>query len=217
MPAIDIDRDAAHAAAQRELAKPIYPRASVSQRLHDLVNELLDRFLRTTEVIPGGWLGVFALLTVLTLTVAVAVRVLRRTSRTHRGADQPLFDAGQLSAAQHRGAAGQHAARGDWAAAIRHRLRAVARQLEEGGFLDPVAGRTAGELAHDAGNRLPHLHDGFTQAAAAFNDVAYGAEPGTADGYRLITELDDHLQSRPPATAAAAQQPAADQSWAQVR
>ncbi len=33
MPAIDIDRDTAHEAAQRELDKPIYPKGSVSQRI----------------------------------------------------------------------------------------------------------------------------------------------------------------------------------------
>ncbi len=218
MPAIDIDRDAAHEAARRELAKPIYPRASTWQRLHDLVNELLDRLLRSTEVLPGGWLGVLALLIVLSLTLAVAVRLLRRTIRTNRGTDRPLFDAGQLSAAQHRATAEQLAARGDWAAAVRHRLRAVARELEETGVLDSVAGRTAGELAHDAGNLLPHLHNEFAQAATVFNDVTYGAQPGTAAGYQSIAELDDHLRSRPPTTgAAAAPPPAAGRFWAHVR
>lgn len=216
MPAIDIDRDAAHDAAQRELAKPIYPRASVSQRLHDLVNELLQRLMRTSEVMPGGWLGIVALLVVLALAATLAVRLLRRTTRSS-SADRPLFDAGRLSAAQHRATAEQHAARGDWALAIRQRLRAVARELEQTGVLDPVAGRTAGELAHDAGDRLPHLHGQFAQAATIFNDVTYGALPGTAAGYHLIAALDDHLRSRRPADPSAAQQPAAAQSWAQVR
>jgi Domain of unknown function (DUF4129) len=217
LPAIDIDRDAAHDAAQRELAKPIYPRASVSQRLHDWVNELLQRLLRTSEVVPGGWLGIVALLIMLALAVTLVVRALRRTIRTSRGADCPLFDAGQLSAAQHRASAEHQAAQGDWAIAVRHRLRAVARELEESGVLDPVAGRTAGELAQDASDRLPHLHDEFAQAASIFNDVAYGALPGTADGYHMVAGLDDHLRSRPPADSAAAQRPAATESWAQVR
>ncbi|MGC2653077.1 MAG: DUF4129 domain-containing protein [Mycobacterium sp.] len=217
MPAIDIDRDAAHDAAQRELAKPIYPRASVSQRLHDWVNELLQRFMRTSEVVPGGWLGIIALFIVLALAVTLAVRVLRRTIRARRGADYPLFDADKLSAAQHRASAEQHAAQGDWAVAIRHRLRAVARELEESGVLDPVAGRTAGELAQDAGDRRPHLHHEFAQASAIFNDVTYGALPGTAAGYHLIAGLDDHLRSRRPADSAAAQQPAVTESWARVR
>lgn len=217
MPAIDVDRDAAHEAARRELAKAIYPRASASQRLHDLVDELLDRLMRTSEVVPGGWLGILALLTALVVTVALTVRVLRRTIRTNRGADSPLFDVGQLSAAQHRTTAQQFAAQGDWVAAIRHRLRAVARELEESGLLDPVAGRTAGELAQDAGHRLPALHDEFAHAATIFNGVTYGAEPGTAAGYQLIAGLDDRLWARAPAGPAAVPQPAAIQSWVQVR
>ncbi|MDA2990982.1 MAG: hypothetical protein O3B27_05430, partial [Actinomycetota bacterium] len=32
MPAIDIDREAAYEAAQHELAKPVYPRASLNDR-----------------------------------------------------------------------------------------------------------------------------------------------------------------------------------------
>ncbi|MGZ5226857.1 MAG: hypothetical protein ACXWCS_22085, partial [Burkholderiales bacterium] len=36
-----------------------------------------------------------------------------------------------------------YAVQGEWAAAIRHRLRAVARQLEETGILNPAPGRTA--------------------------------------------------------------------------
>lgn len=217
MPAIDIDRDAAHEAARRELAKAIYPQASVSQRLHDLVDQLIERLKRTSEVVPGGWLGILALLTVLVVAVALTVHALRRIIGTRRGADFPLFDAGQLSAAQHRATAQHLAAQGDWAAAIRHRLRAVARELEESGLLDPVAGRTAGELAQDAGNRLPALYDEFAGAATVFNDVTYGSEPGTAAGYQLIAGLDDHLRSRPRAGATGAPQRAADQSWLPVQ
>ena len=43
MPAIDIDRDAAHEAAQRELAKPIYPKASLTERSSDWLDDLLYR------------------------------------------------------------------------------------------------------------------------------------------------------------------------------
>jgi uncharacterized protein DUF4129 len=207
VPAIDIDRTAAHQAAQQELAKPIYPRPSASQRFHEWLNELLDRLMQSGASVPGGWLSIVVLLILLALAVAVGIRVARRTLRTSRGTGYPLFDGGQLSAAQHRATAEQYAAQGDWAAAIRQRLRAVARALEESGVLDPVPGRTAGELAQDAGNRLPHLVTQFSRAAAVFNDVTYGEEPGEVAGYRLITELDDQLRSRPPAVG----------SWAQVK
>lgn len=54
MPAIDIDRDAAHQAAQRELAKPIYPKPSLTQRFHEWVNELLYRVVEKGSTIPGA-------------------------------------------------------------------------------------------------------------------------------------------------------------------
>ena len=101
---------------------------------------------------PGGWFTITVLFILLAIAVVVAVRIARRTMRTNRGGDYPLFGAAQLTAAQHRATAEQYAAEGNWAAAIRHRLRAVARQLEETGVLDPVPGRTANELARDAGD-----------------------------------------------------------------
>jgi hypothetical protein len=136
--------------------------------------------------------------------------------RTNRG-DYLLFEAAQLTAAQHRATAESYAAQGDWSSAIRHRLRAIARHLEETGVLDAAPGRTANELARDAGAALPHLSDELSQAATAFNDVTYGEQPGTEDAYRMIVALDDHLRSRPPAVPPAPGHPAAVQSWAQVR
>jgi hypothetical protein len=195
MPAIDIDRDAAHDAAQRELAKPIYSQASPSQRFHDWVNELLYHLIEKGSTIPGGWFTVAVLITLLVVGLVVAVRVARRTMRTRRGGDYLLLDTGQLSAAVHRSAAERFAAEGNWAEAIRHRLRAIARGLEETAVLDPAPGRTANELARDAAARIPHLESEFTQAASAFNDVTYGERPGTPDAYQLIVGLDHHLQS----------------------
>ena len=157
------------------------------------------------------------LLILLVIAVVVAVHVARRTMRTRRGGDYLLFEAAQLTAAQHRATAESFAAQGDWAAAIRHRLRAVARELEETGVLQPAPGRTANELAQDAGTALPHLGAELSQAATAFNDVTYGARPGTQAAYQAIVDLDEHLRSRPPGAAPAAGGPAAIESWAQVR
>ena len=217
MPSIDIDRDAAHQAAQIELGKPIYSKGSAAQQFADWVNELLYRLLQKTVSIPGGWFTTTVLLTLLAIAVVVAIQVARRTMRTKRGGDHLLFEAAQLTAAQHRSTAESYAAEENWAAAIRHRLRAVARQLEETGVLDPSAGRTANELARDAGAALPHLGGELSEAATAFNDVTYGERPGTQAAYRMIADLDDHLRSRSPAVPSAAGQPAAAESWAQVR
>jgi len=217
VPSIDIDRDAAHQAAQIELSKPTYAKASAAQQVAEWVNEHIYRLLETTAKIPGGWFTTTVLLILLAIAVVVAVRVARRTMRTNRGGDYLLFEAAQLTAAQHRATAEGYAAQGDWSAAIRHRLRAVARQLEETGVLEPAPGRTANELARDAGAALPHLGDELAQAATAFNDVTYGERPGTEDAYRMIVALDDHLRSRSPAVPPAGGQPAAIESWAQVR
>lgn len=217
MPAIDIDRDAAHQAAQRELAKPIYPKDSPVQRFGNFVDQLLHRLAQYASSLPGGWFTITVLLILVGVAVVVATRIARRTIRTHRCGDYQLFGSDGLRAAQHRANAQRCAAQGDWSAAIRHRLRAVARQLEEAGILGPVAGRTANELAHDASARLPGLAPELSAAATAFNDVSYGGRTGTPDAYRMITDLDDHLRSCHPARTPAVNQSTMHDSWAPVR
>jgi hypothetical protein len=170
VPTIDIDRDAAHEAAQHELAKPIYPKASLTERLMDWLDELFYKLASATADVPGGWFTVSVLLILLVIAIVVAVRIARRTMRTNRGGEYALFGEHELSAAEHRATAEQFAAAGNWAAAIRHRLRAVARQLEESAILDPVPGRTATELARDAGRVIPNLAAELSRAAEAVID-----------------------------------------------
>lgn len=122
VPSIDIDREAAHQAAQRELDKPIYPKDSLTKELTDWIDEQLYRILEKGSSIPGGWFTITVLLILLMIAVTAAVQIARRTMRTNRGGDYQLFDAGQLTAAQHRSTAESYAAEGNWAAAIRHRL-----------------------------------------------------------------------------------------------
>lgn len=217
MPAIDIDRDAAHQAAQHELAKPIYPKASVAQRFHDWVDELVNRMIDRAASVPGGWLAITVLLIVLVAGLVIAYRVARQTMRTNRGGDYELFDAGQLSAAQHRAAAENYAAESNWTAAIQHRLRAIARALEETGLLNPTPGRTANELAAEAGGRLPPLASELSRAATAFNDVTYGEQPGTPHAYQMIVDLDNQLRFHLAAGPAAVGRPEMSDSWAPVR
>jgi hypothetical protein len=217
MPAIDIDHDAAHQAAQRELAKPIYPKGSLNERVHEWIHELLFRLLEKGSSVPGGWFTLSVLFTLLIVAMVIAIRIARRTMRTHRGGDYALFDTGQLSADQHRATAERFAAEGNWTAAVRHRLRAVARGLEETRVLDPAPGRTANELARDAGARIPHLASEFSLAATAFNDVTYGERPGTPAAYQMIADLDDHLRFRSAAGPRGLDQPVTVDSWAPVR
>lgn len=217
MSALDIDRDAAHDAAQRELAKPIYPKSSLTERFAEWLQDLLYRIAQDGSQLPGGWFTISVLIIILVVAIVVAVRIARRTMRTNRGPEHALFDSHELTAAQHRTLAEQNAAQGNWAAAIRHRLRAVARQLEEDGVLNAVPGRTATELAADAGASAPDLAGDLSRAADTFNDVTYGERPGTAAGYQLIADLDTRLRSRGPAKAGASPGPAPAGHWTAVR
>jgi hypothetical protein len=217
VPTIDIDRDAAHDAAQRELSKPIYPKPSLTERLMKWLEELLYRLADASASVPGGWLTITVLVILLVIAIVVAIRIARRTMRTNRGGELALFGEHELSAAEHRATAEQYAASGNWSAAIRHRLRAVARQLEESSVLDPVPGRTATELARDAGRAIPPLAGELRRAAEAFNEVTYGEQPGTEAEYRMVADLDDHLRSRTSTVAAGDAAPATPGDWAEVR
>jgi uncharacterized protein DUF4129 len=215
--AIDIDRDAAHDAAQHELSKPIYPRSSPTQQFLDWLTELLYRLVMQGSKIPGGWFTITVLAILLVVAVVVAVRTARRTMRTNRGEHYPLFGSQELSAAEHRRTAEQYAAQGNWAAAIRHRLRAVARHLEEVGILDPVPGRTATELARDASATVGDLSGELFSAASIFNDVTYGELPGSASAYRSIATLDDRLREHGRTAVSAAAVAAGADGWTPVR
>lgn len=217
MPTIDIDRDAAHDAAQRELADPVYPRPSLTEQIVNWIDELIYRLVAGGADVPGGWFTVTVLLILLAVAVVVAVRIARRAMRTNRGATATLFGGQELSAAEHRATAEKYAAAGDWAPAVRHRLRAVARQLEENGVLDSVPGLTATELARTAGRALPDLAGELASAAEAFNDVTYGERPGLESQYRMIAALDDKLGGHIARRQGASPQTEAPQAWAEVR
>jgi hypothetical protein len=214
---LDINRDAAHQAAQNELAKPIYPKASLTDQLREWIDELLYRLVLKASSIPGGWFTITVLFIVLAVAVVAGVRIARHTMRTNRGSDYGLFGTSELSAAQHRAAAEQCAAVGDWAAAIRHRLRAIARQLEEDAVLTAVPGRTATELARDAGQSIPDLAPDLLRAATAFNDVSYGRQPGTEANYRMIADLDEQLRSTQFAPAAVSTPVGVLDRWMEVQ
>lgn len=211
---IDIDRDAARDAARRELSKAIYPRESLTDQILTWIERLLYRITASAASLPGGWFTVAVLLVLLAVAVLVAVRIARRAMRTSRSGGDLLFDEHDMSAADHRAAAQRHAAAAEWAPAIRHRLRAVARHLEENGTLPAAPGRTATELARDAGRVLPDLDGRFASAADVFNDVTYGELAGHPEQYRMIVALDDELVARPPASSDGSTGAAPQQDWA---
>ena len=217
MSTVDIDRDAAHDAAQRELNKPIYPRGSLTDQLTRLLDDFLFKIMSGGASVPGGWLTITVLLILVTVAVVVAVRVARRTMHTNRGRQGALFSSTEMSSAEHRSAAETAAAQGDWTTAIRQRLRAIARHLEETAVLLPVPGRTATELARDARQAVPDQNDELRCAATVFNDVTYGELPGAEPAYRMIADLDDHLLNRVVGPGTDQGSPVPSDAWVEVR
>ncbi len=196
---IEIGRAAARGAARRELAKAIYHRddPSLLERAVAAVLRWLGSALdRAAQVSPGGaWglVGVVVLGIVLTVGVRARTGPLARASRV----PDPLFTGGPRSAAEHRREADRLAAAGAWSAAVRERLRAIVRELEQRGVLEPAAGRTADELAADAAAALPHLGADLQAAARTFDELWYGGRPATEAADRVLREVDERVRGVP--------------------
>jgi hypothetical protein len=199
-----IGRDQARELARQELDKPIYHRdePSVLDRFFDKVGEWLDSLFRNTHQ-PGtgggggGWIAMIVIVVLILATVGLVLWWARggRNTKSERDA---LLDGTPSAAKDHRALAEQHAAAGEWAAAIRERLRAIARSLEERVILDPRPGRTADELALEAGSALPQHAEELMLGVRVFDDVWYGDRPGTAEGYARLKRLDERVQAAKP-------------------
>lgn len=188
-----IGRNAAREMARTELSKRIYHQGSsvIYSFLQKIVTFFDRLFEHVNSAMPGGW---WALVVLGVLAVGVLGTVLARVgpiSRRHRAA-APL---GRAVQTDHRKRAEELAAVGDWAGAIRERLRAIAGHLEERAIVPPQAGRTADELAVEAGRALPRFASGLWSAARLFDDVYYGDRAGTPQGYAQLRQLDETVRA----------------------
>ncbi len=198
--AVEVGRDEGARDARDELNDRIYEDAepTLIERVQQWFDDWLEWLGRQVgDILPGGWL-VLGLLLALLLALLVGLLGYARPNRRSRR-HRTLFVADTaLTAEDHRGAADEHAASGAYTEAIRERLRAVSRDLEERAIITPRPGRTATELAAEASGTLPAHSDALHRGAALFNDVAYGDRPATADDEHMLRELDDRLrQTRP--------------------
>ncbi|MFD0685309.1 DUF4129 domain-containing protein [Actinomadura fibrosa] len=199
-----IGRDEAREAARRELDKQIYERDTPSwlERTWDrFADWLRDLFSHAGQPNAhgngGGWMSIAIIIVILVAAIALVVWLMwgRGNLRSRRA---PLLEDEPSTALDHREAAERHAAAGEWAEAIRERLRAIARDLEERAVLGPRPGRTADELAAEAGAAVPELADELRAGVLIFDDVWYGDRPGTPDGYGRLRALDERLQAARP-------------------
>ena len=194
-----ISRRAAQQLARRELSKGIY-QPSLTSRFANWLQTQVGRLLSgVSGNVPGGWWALIALIVAAVLVIAVVLFYVRPVT-AHRGPRGTLLAGSTLSARDHRQLAERHAAAGDHAAAIIERVRAIAVDLEEHGVLPPEPGRTAAELAAEAGKTLPAHAWRLTEAARLFDDVRYGGRDGTAAGYQHVRDLDSSLAAARPAS-----------------
>jgi len=190
-------RDEAREAAQRELAKHAYREAQPPwfERLLTWLLHKLDGLLaKASDNVPGGRWGVLALLLVVIALVVLVLVKLRPTAR--RTGLPELFSGGvELSAAAHRERAERAAAQGDFAEAVRERLRAVVRELESRGVVELRPGRTADEVAGEGGRVVPDLARPLAEGARLFDEVWYGGRTADASTYRVLVDLDERVRS----------------------
>jgi hypothetical protein len=189
---VDLGREEAADLARAELADPIYAQSQpplLQRALGWLLERIQEGIDRVVDAAPGGWLGILGIVALVVLAV-VAVRWRVATlARSHAGT-AALFAGAPLDAAEHRARAERLAAQGAWAEAVRERLRALVRGLEEAGILDDRPGRTADEAAREAGRALPEHAQALARATRTFDDVWYGDRPAGAAEYAAVADAD---------------------------
>ena len=197
-----LTRGGAQRDARHELAKPPYQQAQPPWWLRPL--RWLLREIGKIWDTAAGYTGGAAALTVLlgalaAVLVIVALRVgpASMSARTRTGFE---LDA-PSTATDHRANAERLAAQQQWAEAVRERLRAISRDLEERALVDRRPGRTAAELAADGGRALPASAAMLQEAADRFSVIWYGRAQAIAEDYQRLTEIDTAVRSARPARA----------------
>lgn len=181
-----VGRRAGQRLARHELAE-----MSIWQRIWQWLTRLPGA---AGTVVPGGWFGLVALAILAVLTITVIIFWVR-PARTRRPAAESRLGGAPMTARDYRRAAERRAASGDYAGAIVEGVRAIAAELDERGVLPPNPGRTADELAFEAGRELPELAADLQAATRLFDDIRYGDRAGSLAGYQLVSRVDKEIRA----------------------
>lgn len=196
---VELDRDEARELAERELA---HPRYTTEPPLHERAIEwIVERFARLIDGAAGALNTPVATVVLILVVILVVVLILRYAPvarRSARGRTSPVFGPARRTADEHRDAADAAAARRDWSTAVVERFRAITAGLEERAVLDPRPGRTADEVAQDAGGPLPDVAERLTAAARLFDRVYYGRLAADRSDDDELRTLDDEIHGARP-------------------
>ena len=183
-----IRRRPAQILARRELSK-----VSIWDRIAHDIEQLLNT---SASAVPGGWFGL-VVFGVLLAVLVIAILTWARPSARRRIRARSVLDGKARMARDYRQSAAQLAEAGNYSEAIIEAVRAIAAELEERGILPPRLGRTADELAVEAGRELPELAADLRGVTRLFDDVRYGDRPGTRAGYEMVCLVDGRVRTAP--------------------
>lgn len=195
-----VTRDGTRDDARRELSRSTYNEAEPGwfTRLVDWINDkIADLFDWLTpdpsdEGLAGfTGLGTLALLIILFAAVVIVRMWLGPLRRSARADHADLVLHSTLSSEALRAQAEDFARQGAYAEAVRARLRAAVRTLEEKGVLDPRPGRTAGEIVDEVARAAPEAAEPLREAVTVFNEIWYGGQPATRDSYAALARADE--------------------------
>jgi hypothetical protein len=196
-------RDGAAAEAHRELSRAIYHEARpdrFQRALAWITDRLNDLWTNATQA-SGHGLGMTAVMIALILVIGIVWLRFGPVRRHARAASTDLFLDSQLSAAALRAEADGLARTGAFAEAVRSRLRAIVRMLEETGVLEPRPGRTAGELVTEVARIDSGKTPVLEAAVTVFSEIWYGGIDASAGAYQLVVRADEALTGMRPRPA----------------
>ena len=180
--------------ADQRLARHELGEMSFWQRVTDWLAQL---FSNAANSVPGGWFGLIALAVIAVLAMT-AVVFWTRPAKLRRDQAGSVLDGASMTARDYRRAAERLAADGDYAGAIVETVRAIAADLDEREILPPRPGRTADELAAEAGRELPSLAADLRTVARLFDDIRYGDKAANLAGDQRVSRVDADVRAARP-------------------
>lgn len=158
-----------------------------------------------------GLIVTLAVMAAIIITVGIWLGPVRRRSRTASRATTIDLADRQVSSAELRRQAEAAAAAGDFAAAVVAGFRAAVRSGVDRAIVAPVPGLTAREAAAGLAAAFPAIAAQWSEAAACFDSVVYGAGTATQQQSAQLLHLariaeEGPLTTAPDALAVASQQ-----------
>jgi hypothetical protein len=195
--AVPVGRDEARQAAERELSKGVYHEnepGPVVRAINAVLEWLGDLISRIGSGTPGGGPGLLLLALVLVGGIALVAWQVGPVRRGAGGGSGVVELSGVLDADEHRRRADSYADAGRYAEAVRERMRAIVRELESRGVLEPRPGRTADEVAREGAALVPAVAPDLRTAATVFDEVWFGGRAATPEADAALRQADQRVR-----------------------